>query len=157
MSILHSVQAVAGQSATTFEWAREASSPYMVTASYEIPKPPVCIHNFASVRARMVPPFKITLIGTVADVADVELTSSGTEKHTFIVVDYYGNYIRCCAVGRNARHSGLRDGERVVLYHLSGRGENTAHKNTLWLFKDAVIVPVCDNESPPFKRSEMVL
>ena len=105
----------------------------------------------------MVPPSKITIVGTLADVADVALTSSGIEQQIFTIVDYYGNYMRCCAVGRNASYSGLRDGERVVLYHLSGRGENTAHKNTLWLFKDAVIVPVGDNESPPCKRSKIVL
>ena len=68
MASLHSIEAVGDQSGTSFTCITEASSPYMLSTSFVIPLPPVCIHNFMSLQTKMAPPFKVTLYGVVQDV-----------------------------------------------------------------------------------------
>ena len=155
MASLHSIEPVGDQSGTSFTCITEASSPYMLSTSFVIPLPRVCIHNFMSLQTKMAPPFKVTLYGVVQDVKGVEYTQKGTDKCNFDIVDENGIYISCTALGKTATSTLLNNNQRVVMYNASGRAGPQGKKGTLWLFKDAVLVPVGVVKMPPPKRKEI--
>ena len=60
----------------------------------------------------------------------------------FDLLDKEGCWIACVAMGRNAMNSTLKTGAEVVLYNVSGRGPIGSAAGAMWLFKDAMVVPV---------------
>ena len=70
-------------------------------------------------------------------------------------MDENGVYISCTALGKNAISTSLNHNQRVVMYNASGRAGPQGKKGTLWLFKDAVLVPVGVVKMPPSKRREI--
>ena len=90
----------------------------------------------------MVPPFKGNFVGMVVDVREPEISRRGLPQQTFDLVDESGTWFTCCAVGRCATSPALKNGYQIVLYSGTGRPKTSLATAAVYLFKDAVVVPL---------------
>ena len=90
----------------------------------------------------MVPPFKGNFVGCVADVREPDVSQQGLQKQLFDLVDELGTWFTCCALGRCAVSPALKSGLQVVLYNGTGRPKSGSAIAAVYLFKDAVMVPL---------------
>ena len=60
----------------------------------------------------------------------------------FDLIDAEGWAIPVVAVGRNAENPNIIAGKEVIVYHGSGRGPLGSIPGCVYLFKDAMIVPL---------------
>ena len=118
------------------------SSPFMTIAVYTTPSSLQCIVNFSGSRSKMVPPFRATMRGVIADLADHDVTQQGDATRAFSLVDDMGFWFQVNAIGRNALSPALQNGNDVVLYFVTARPGNHGGCGSVYLFKDAVIVLV---------------
>ena len=116
-----------------------------------------CISQYASVRSKLVPPFRCTVKGTVVDVQDPDMSQSGNRKLIFDIVDDTGSWMRCCALGRNAGACAVVEGNIVVMYFCLGRSSIGGFGGMLYLMKDAMIVKVGHKTMRIAKRLEIEL
>ena len=72
----------------------------------------------------------------------LDFTTGGKPKKPFELVDKNGYWIECVAMGRNAMIPALQTGKDVVLYNVSGGGPIVSSEGAIYLFKDAMVVPV---------------
>ena len=157
MKILHSITPMEGRAGTVLSMPLEPSSPFLVTAQYTPPTSVQCVSHYAPVRAKLVPPFRCTVKGTIVDVQDPDMAQSGNPKRLFDIVDEVGFWMRCCAVGRNAGASAIVAGNVVVMYFCTGRGSIGSSGGMLYLMKDALVVKIGQEMTPIAKRQEIQL
>ena len=106
-------------------------------------------------------PFSV-LSGVIVSLSEMDYTQNAarpTKKRDFDVADETGTWIRCCALGRNAECSALQEGMQVVLYFGTGRPPYGTGGGCVYLFRDALIVPlgVMEKFMLPKKKKEAVV
>ena len=122
LKILHSFPELPGQAGTVLSFPTLPESPFVVSSTYVPPPSSHCIKNFVSVRSKLKPPFRCSLGGIIANVQEASYSQNGNLKRQFNLVDEMGNWIVCCALGRNVHSRGLVEGHEVVCYGVTGRG-----------------------------------
>ena len=153
MRILHSVSTLTGREGSKLSFPRSATSPFLVSGTYEPPLSGVCIYHFLSLRSQMIAPFRATLSGMVANVQAAELSQSGNPKKYFDLVDETGSWLQCCALGRNAGTHALEDDNEVVIYFGNARPSLGSADAMMLAMKDAVIVKIGRRNPPTPKRT----
>ena len=67
----------------------------------------------------------------------------GKAKLSFDLIDQAGTFIPMKAIGRNANVGQIKDGFDMIIFNASGRtGYGTAAEGAVYLFKDAMVVPI---------------
>ena len=145
--VIKSINAVGNQNATIVSLPTTASSPYLLSSSFQKPPRSICIYDFFADRSRLRAPFKATIAGSIANVQDLDTTQSGHAKCSFELVDDSGCWISCCAIGRNATSPALKESMRVIVYSGSGRLGLNGSDASILILKDGVIVSVGRNET----------
>lgn len=140
MKVLHSMVGIPNRPGTEITLSPDPTSPFTKTAIFRAPLPPLCIVNFAAYQSKMVPPFRATLRGVVADLKAVEATEQGNPKRCFALVDDMGFWVTCHAIGRNAQSPALVDTNDVVIFYASARKGLGSSVGAMYLFKDALVV-----------------
>ena len=141
MRILHSVAEGPVQRATVLSVSSTPQSPYLQPHYvYRIPEHPHCIRSFLAKKAQFAPPFRASLRGVALDVEAGGTTQQGQPKTVFALVDEAGTWLRCCALGRNAESSALKNGNEIIVYFGAGRAGRGSSPGFFWLFKDASVV-----------------
>ena len=113
IKVLHSVAAAQERSGTTMNVITTPASPFTTTAQYIAPNSPGCILDFSMVKTTA-SPFRATFCGTVCDVKPDDESIQGQPKKEFDLVDAFGSWLHCCAIGRNARNTSLVNGNEVA-------------------------------------------
>ena len=156
MRVLHSVGERPAQRATVLTMSSTPQSPYLQPQyEYKIPEHPQCIRSFLPKKAQFAPPFRATLRGVVLDVEVGGTTQLGQAKTVFVLVDEAGTWLRCCAVGRNAVSSALKNGNEIIVYFGAGRAARASGLGCIWLFKDSSVVLI--GKKAGVKRLEIEL
>ena len=70
---------------------------------------------------------------------------------SFDLIDVEGWAIPVVALGRNAENNHIVAGKEVIVYHGSGRGPLGSMPGSVYLFKDAMIVPIGLRSTCPAK------
>ena len=154
--LLQSVSPNPIRGATTVSIVSAATSPYLTSGTYLVPKAEACIFQFAAVRSRLVAPFRGTFQGVIVDLYEPDYTRTQSKKRCFDLVDMQGSWIRCCAIGKNADSPALVQGYEVVLYNGTGRGPIGSQPGFLYLYLfDSVIIGVAKKDVLVWKRQEM--
>ena len=129
---------------------REATSPYMKSDFlFSAPTPPMVVVSYKLSLKDAMSPFRATILGTIHDLDDAETTTSGELRRNFKLADDGGKWIPCVAHGRHANNAVLEDKRRILAYFCCGRPAMGSSPQTLWLFKDAFIVPLERRASAP--------
>ena len=76
------------------------------------------------------------------DLDDLEFSRAGNGIRRFKLVDAAGSFFQCAAMTQNVKSVALRENFEVVVYFGTGRGPIGAVGGTLYLMKDAAIVPI---------------
>ena len=76
------------------------------------------------------------------DLEEPDFTKSGNDVRRFKLVDAAGFFLRCSATTNNAKSAALQENYQVVLYFGTGRGPIGTMAGTVYLMKDASIVPI---------------
>ena len=87
-------------------------------------------------------PFRATIVGTIHELQEAEPTNSGELRRNFKLADEHGMWVNCVAHGKHADSALLVDMNRIVGYFGAGRPAIGSSPQTVWLFKDAFIVPL---------------
>ena len=128
---------------TRLSMIRETSSPYMAgTSVLGQPQLPLVVTSYTSSFHGVQAPFRATIAGTIHDLQEAEPTTTGELRRNFKLADEHGTWVPCVAHGRHAEsefHEHLR---RIVAYFVTGRPALNQSPQTVWLFKDAFIVPL---------------
>ena len=145
MNELSSVEAVGSEQGTIIEVLGEATADNMTTGQFTPPSTPYCISSYQPFRNKLQGNFRITIRGIIQDKTSVEYAASGNPKVNFTLVDPHGYYLNCCAMHHNVTSYALQDSNEVVLYFATGRPPIGNTAGALYLYKDAIIVPVASN------------
>ena len=128
---------------TRLSMIRETLSPYMgSTSSFGQPQPPLVLTSYTSSFKDVQAPFRVTIVGTIHDLQEAEPTNSGELRRNFKLADEHGTWMHCVAHGRHAESEFLENMRRIVAYFVTGRPALNQSPQTVWLFKDAFIVPL---------------
>ena len=140
--VLHTVQAIGVEAGTQITFPTEPTSPFTTEVVYKAPTTPKVIVNFHREKGLQTPPFRATMRGTIQNVRGPESTTKGEMKMGFDLIDAEGWAIPVVALGRNADNPNIIAGTEVIVYHGSGRGPLGSIPGCVYLFKDALIVPL---------------
>jgi hypothetical protein len=122
---------------------RETESPYMgSTVAFTEPQPPLALTSYTLSFKDVQAPFRATIVGIIHDLEDAEPTQSGELRRNFKLADEHGMWMHCVAHGRHAESESLENMRRIVAYFCTARPAVKESPQTLWLFKDAFIVPL---------------
>ena len=91
----------------------------------------------------------------MVDMGELDATSSGQPKRSFILVDDMGAWFPCCAVGRLANILTYPMNMKVVLYFGTARMNYQGDGFILYAFRDSAIVPLQQLASTPMKRTDV--
>ena len=155
--VLHSTSTNELRAGTTITMLAKPSSPFLLSERYVAPTWPTCVTQFASVRSKFKPPFRVTLRGVITDLSEMQMTLQETNKRTFILVDEAGSWLRCCALAMTARSRALANNNEVVLYFGTGRAGLGSSPGMVYFFKDSIVLQVGYKTDAPIKRMEIVL
>ena len=151
MRLLEGIEAVSTEKGTIMHILSTATAPNMLTSSFAIPSSRCCISNFKAARTQLYGNFRATFHGVITDVQqEVEYSKTGNEKRMFDIVDNDGTFLSCCAMSQNAQSVCLKNFQEVILYYCTGRPPIGSSPGMLYLYKDAIIIPV---GSPRLLRS----
>ena len=109
---------------------------------FSMPKPPLVVVSFSLGFSRAVSPFRVTVAGTIHDLEEIEPTNNGELRRNFKLADDTGKWIKCVAHGRHAESKVLENMRHIVAYFCAGRSAVGNSTQSLWLFKDAFILPL---------------
>ena len=112
------------------------------TSSFGQPQPPLVLTSYTSSFKDVQAPFRATIVGTIHDLQEAEPTNSGELRRNFKLADEHGMWMHCVAHGRHAESESLENMRRIVAYFGTGRPALKESPQTVWLFKDAFIVPL---------------
>ena len=132
----------------------------MLSTKYVQPRAPVCISQFLPLQSTFTAPWRGTFKGTVASLGMPDVTANldnPTAKRNFHLVDNFGTWFRCTALGRNANNNALKEGQEVVLYFVTARPKVGSSPATAFLMRDAVIVPLQNKKGLVTKKVELVI
>jgi hypothetical protein len=101
--------------------------------------------------ALLAPPFRGSFTGTVANTRDLDSTVQGKAKLCFELLDNDGIAIQFFGIGRNANAAVIKNGVQVEAYNGTGREGRGSAEGGVYLFKDAMVVPLC-NRAVPVQR-----
>ena len=133
-----------------------ATSPFTTTKQYISPTAPVAITEYLPFRTKiMTPPFKGNFVGTVVNVRAPDFSQQGLHRQIFDLIDESGSWITCCALGRCATSSALKNEFQVVIYNGTGRPKAGTGTAAVYLFKDAVVVPLFQKTWQTEKRTHI--
>lgn len=94
-----------------------------------------------SLLSSTLPPFSSHLAALVSKVQEVRSTRSSQQIRNFRLIDRYGSYIECRALGRHAGNPLLVDGNEVVVYGASvPMSRHQSILGFLWLLNDAHVI-----------------
>ena len=128
---------------TRLSMTRETTSTYMADiVSYSQPQPPLVLTSYSSSLKDEVSPFLATILSTIHELEETETTSGGELRRNFKLADDHGVWVNCVAHGKHADSALLVDMNRIVAYFGAGRPAIGSSPQTVWLFKDAFIVPL---------------
>ena len=131
---------------------RRAESPYMTPPSTFIePLPPLVINSYSAV-LKNVQKFRVTIVGTIHDLGEVEPSGSGQLKRQFKLADKQGMWIHCVAHGKHAESEHLKDMHRILAYFGTGRPPLGENPRMVWFFKDSFIVPLNSDNAVPLQQ-----
>jgi hypothetical protein len=141
---------------TRLSMLREASSPYMAgTSVLGPPQLPLVVTSYTSSFHGVQAPFRATIAGTIHDLEEAEPTSTGELRRNFKLADDHGTWVHCVAHGRHAESEFLENMRRIVVYFVTGRPVLNQSPQTVWLFKDAFLVPLERRVVSPLKEQVM--
>ena len=100
-------------------------------------------------------PFRATIAGTIHDLQEAEPTTTGELRRNFKLADEQGTWVHCVAHGRHAESEFLENMRRIVVYFVTGRPALKESPQTVWLFKDAFLVPLERRVVSPLKEQVM--
>ena len=127
---------------TRLTFPTDFSSPHMKSTgavAFAPPIPPHVVSSFNVGFKSLSAPFRMSLMGTVQDVEEVEPTNTGDVRRRFKLSDGSGKWVYIYAHGAHADNEAIENFRKVVLYFTSARGTLGSVEPGLWLFKDAFI------------------
>ena len=155
MYIVNSLGATEFGPSTTVSRVTMAKSPYnQVSTQYLAPSPTYGLKQFLQMKTQSVH-FRGTFIGSMVDVGELDVTSTGQPKRSFVLVDDMGAWFPCCAVGRLAHILQYPINMKVVLYFGTARMNPQGDGFILYAFRDSAIVPLQQQASAPMKRTDV--
>ena len=155
MRILQSIPRTGVRDGTVVSFPLQPSSPFLLTERYAPPTCSQCVSKYDSFRLELVPPFRCTVKGIIVDVQVTYMGHRQTPHRVFDIVDDVGCWMRCCAVGRNAKATAIVACNIVVLYFCTGRPSMGSSKGMLYLWDDALGVKIGHQTRPIVKRQEI--
>ena len=112
------------------------------TVAYSQPQPPLVVTSHTNSLTDAESPFRATIVGTIHDLEETETTGTGELRRNFKLADENGMWVNCVAHGKHADRALLVVMNRIVAYFCAGRQALNSSPHTVWLFKDAFIVPL---------------
>ena len=133
-----------------------STSPYLAdTGSYSQPQPPLALTSYSSALKDAASPFRATILGIIHELEETETTGGGELRRNFKLADDHGMWVNCVAHGKHADSALLVNMNRIVVYFGAGRSATGSSPQTIWLFKDAFIVPLERGIVPPLMQQVM--
>ena len=140
---------------TTVLRKETAESPFnRTTTELRVPSSPYAVKQFLPLKNQALK-FRGTFVGTVVEVGDMDVTSTGQSKRNFVLVDDMGAWFPCSAVGRFAHTAHYPPHTKDVVYFGSGRMNAQADGFIVYVFRDAAIVPIQQLSASPTKRVDV--
>jgi hypothetical protein len=153
MTIIHSVKTAGVQIGTQIVVSLSPLSPYTsLSQQFRVPEPRHCISVFQRMRALLeAPPHRGTFKGVVLNAKAIDTTAQGKAKLCFEIVDNEGTAIPVVAVGRCADEKVIMNGAEIVMFNGAGRAGVGAYEGSIYLFKEALVVPLGKKKDPVAK------
>ena len=143
MRAMHSVRPVGVQAGTKISISAAPTSPYTMSGVFHPPSAAHCITNFNRYRSSLVaPPCRGTFQGMIDNVQPLDTTQQGKPKLVFELIDGEGTSIQVIALARNANRAIVEAHMEVVIFNGMVRAGLGGSAGGVYLFKDAMIVPV---------------
>ena len=142
MRVLQTLPPAKERVGTKVSIGKPPMSPFLTSGRFAVPSGEVCISQFSQVKTRCIAPFRGTFKGVVVDLQDLDFSRSGNEVRRFKLVDAAGSFFQCAAMAQNAKSGALQENYEVVVYFGTGRGSIGTTAGTLYLMKDAAVVPI---------------
>ena len=141
---------------TSLMMIESVTSPYMSPGlGLPTPAPPSIMVSFGPSLTKAVSPFRVSVVGTIHELEDVDTSNSGELRRKFRLADDAGKWIHVVAHGKHAESSFLRNMRRIIAYFGCGRSSYGSVPQALWLFKDSFMVPLESRPASP--KIEQVL
>ena len=155
INVIRSVASTDSRVMTQVRVCTAPNSPYNEnTLRFIVPQSPVALHQFQNLKAQALP-FRGTFVGTLSDVGEEEYTTNGQPKRAFHLIDDFGYWFPCCAIGRNATEWRFTPNTKVVIYFGTARLQNQEASFILYIFRDGLIVPISQSPNAPAKRMDV--
>ena len=155
INIIKSVTSVDARVVTQVRMCSAPQSPYnLPSTKFVVPHSPAALHQYQNLKSQALP-FRGTFIGTLTDVEDIDYTSNGQPKRAFNLIDDFGYWFPCCAIGRNATEWRFPQNAKVVIYFGSARLQSQQDSFILYIFRDGLIVAIAQSSSSPTKRIDV--
>ena len=152
LKVMHSVRSVGMQTGTKISISPSATSPHTMAGVFRPPSAAHCITNFSRYRAQLgAPPCRGTFQGMIDNVQALDTTQQGKPKLSFELIDGEGTAIPVIAIARNANRAVMKAHMEVVIFNGTVRAGLGASAGGMYLFKDAMIVPIGVKEPPTTK------
>ena len=119
-----------------------------------MPQTPVALHQFQNLKTHTLP-FRGTFVGTVSDVEEVEYTTKRQPKRVFHLIDDFGYWFPCCAIGNHATNWRSPPNTKVVIYFGTARLQREDTSFILYIFSDGLIIPFTRSANAPAKRVDV--
>ena len=144
MQQIESVRPVGKQKGTVVKLTEakyyERKSPFLMSKDFVIPNGAICIDNLAYFGVELRVPFRGSFAGIVQKVWPMKGQDfSKEDKLNFTLIDDYGSWIQCCAMGICADPNIIAAGNRIVGFFATAR-QNDA--KIFFLETDSTVVKV---------------
>ena len=141
--------------ATQVRKCRAPQSPYnQLSTEFLVPQAPVALHQYQSLRSHSLP-FRGTFVGTITDVDEIDCTANGQMKRSFNLIDDFGCWFPCCAIGRNATEWRFPENAKVIIYFRSTRLHTQQDAFILYIFRDSLILAIGQSSTVAAKRLDV--
>ena len=108
-----------------------------------------CVSNFNRYRSFLAaPPCRGNFKGMISNIKKGDVTQQGKPKLKFDLVDGDGTAIPVIAIARNAGSPVIKDCMEVVIFNGTVRAGLGGTDGGVYLFKDAMVVPICVKKPP---------
>ena len=152
LRVMHSVRPVGVQAGTKISLSERPTSPYTMAGAFSLPSAACVISHFNRHRAALsAPPCRGNFHGMIDNVQDLDTTQLGKPKLQFELVDGEGTAITVFAIARNANRSIVKAHVEVAIFNGTVRAGLGGSLGGLYLFKDAMIVPMGMKKPPTTK------
>ena len=149
LRVMHSVRQAGVQAGTRVSLSQLPTSPFTLAGAFRPPSTAHCVSNFNRYRSFLAaPPCRGNFKGLISNIKKGDVTQQGKPKLKFDLVDGEGTAISVIAIARNAGSPVIKDCMEVVIFNGTVRAGLGGTDGGVYLFKDALVVPIGVKKPP---------